>query len=164
MFGTLAATLTDPKTRALAMTGLGIGAIMLGRRKSGVSLFTTGIVGMEKQWRADNAFEGTWPERWERSIRFYEDTHSDNANRYLHMAGIPIIVTGTIGLLTTRVYSPLWFASNAAFVFGWGLNFVGHGFYEKNAPAFQDDPLSFVAGPVWDIQQFRSLRSARASA
>lgn len=159
MFGSLAARLTHPKTRALATTGLGVGALMLGRRKTGISLFLTGIVGMETQWRDQHAFEGTLAERWDRSIRFYEETHAHDTNRVLHMAGIPTIVLGTAGLLTTRVYSPLWFASNAAFIFGWGLNFVGHGFYEKNAPALQDDPLSFIAGPVWDIQQFRKLRA-----
>jgi uncharacterized membrane protein YGL010W len=42
------------------------------------------------------------------------------------------------------------------------LNFIGHGKYEKNAPAFADDPLSFIAGPVWDFQQI--LRKDGASA
>lgn len=150
----------SPKTRHLATTGLGVGALMLGKKKVGVTLFLTGLGAMERHWREEHQFEGTWPERWDHAIRFYEDTHSHSTNRYLHMAGIPTIVGGTLGLLFARPYSPLWFASNGAFIFGWGLNFVGHGFYEKNAPAFQDDPLSFVAGPVWDIQEFRKLRNA----
>jgi uncharacterized membrane protein YGL010W len=33
------------------------------------------------------------------------------------------------------------------------LNIVGHACFERRAPAFSDDPLSFVAGPVWDLQQ-----------
>lgn len=164
MFGKIAATLTHPKSRSLAVTGLGVGALLIGRRKTGASLFVSGLIGMEKQWRIEHAFEGTWADRWEQAIRFYEDTHADDMNRHLHMAGIPLIVLGSIGLLTTRAPSPLWIASNATFLFGWSLNFVGHGFYEKNAPAFQDDPLSFIAGPVWDLQQFQAMRAARNQA
>ncbi|HEY9842645.1 MAG TPA: Mpo1-like protein, partial [Candidatus Obscuribacterales bacterium] len=46
-----------------------------------------------------------------------------------------------------------WVISAVAFAGGWALNILGHSKYEKKAPAFTEDPLSFVAGPVWDIQQ-----------
>ena len=39
---------------------------------------------------------------------------------------------------------------------------MGHAAFEKNAPAFKDDPLSFLAGPVWDLQQFIGKRKAQA--
>ena len=50
-----------------------------------------------------------------------------------------------------------WGVAAGSFAFGWGLNIVGHQFFEKNAPAFKDDPLSFIAGPVWDLQQLAGL-------
>lgn len=159
MLGTLLSQISEPKKRYLAMTAGGMGALLFGRKVTGASLFVSGLIGLEKQWREDNQFTGTWSERWEHSIRFYEATHANDMNRYLHMAGIPVIVVSTVGLLAFRAPNPLWFASVAGFVGGWTLNFIGHGFYEKNAPAFQDDPLSFVAGPVWDIQEFRKLRT-----
>ena len=55
-------------------------------------------------------------------------------------------------------FRPLWFISAGAFASGWVLNIIGHGMYEKNAPAFADDPLSFIAGPVWDFTQLRSKK------
>jgi uncharacterized membrane protein YGL010W len=45
-----------------------------------------------------------------------------------------------------------------AFGVGWALNLVGHAAYEKRAPAFSEDGLSFLAGPVWDLQQFLAGR------
>ena len=51
-------------------------------------------------------------------------------------------------------------ATERAFPAGWALNLVGHAAFEKRAPAFSDDGLSFVAGPVWDLQQL--LQSRRA--
>jgi hypothetical protein len=33
------------------------------------------------------------------------------------------------------------------------LNFIGHGIFEKNAPAFADDPLSFAAAIAWDVDR-----------
>ena len=163
MLRTVLSQIQDPKKRYLAMTAGGMGALLLGRRATGASLFVSGLVGLEKQWRKDHDFSGTWAERWEHSIRFYESTHSHDMNRYLHMAGIPIIVASTGGLLFFRAPNPLWFASVAGFVGGWTLNFIGHGFYEKNAPAFQDDPLSFFAGPIWDLQEFRKMAKADAA-
>ena len=53
-----------------------------------------------------------------------------------------------------------WGVSLAAFAIGWLLNIVGHAAYEKRAPAFSEDCLSFLAGPVWDLQRlFRPARS-----
>ena len=64
-----------------------------------------------------------------------------------------MIAGGAVGLLLFSPYRPLWFISAGSFTAGWVLNFVGHGVYEKRAPAFADDPLSFFAGPVWDFKQ-----------
>ena len=78
------------------------------------------------------------------------------------MAGIPLIVGGAAGLLAFKPYRPAWTVAAGTFAVGWGLNIVGHAAFEKNAPAFKDDPLSFLAGPVWDLQQFIGKRKAQA--
>lgn len=145
----------DKKTRDLASTASGMLLVLGGRKGVGLGLFAKGLYGLEKHWQEQNHFEGDLKERWERAIRFYEETHQHPVNRKLHIVGIPIILGGTAGLLLFRPYRPAWILSAGAFAFGWALNFIGHGLFEKNAPAFADDPLSFVAGPVWDWQQLK---------
>jgi hypothetical protein len=143
-----------PEKRDLAMTAGGMLALLAGRKATAVGLFARGLAGLEQGWRAKHPeFQGGIKERWALSEQFYEETHQDETNRWLHIVGIPIIVAGTAGLLVFPSYRPMWAVSAGAFVAGWGLNFIGHGVFEKKAPAFADDPLSFIAGPVWDLRQ-----------
>lgn len=140
--------------RDLAYAGAGMAALMLGRKAAAVALFSKGVVGLEQRWRRNHPdFDGTWKQRWALSEAFYEKTHANETNRMLHIVGIPMIVGGTAGLLAFRSYSIPWAASAGLFGTGWALNFVGHGVFEKAAPALADDPLSFIAGPVWDTRQ-----------
>jgi hypothetical protein len=144
----------SPKHRNVAMAAGGLLALLGGRKITAVTLFGKGLQGLEKEWRAAHPdFEGGFSERWQKALEFYDATHKDPLNRKLHIVGIPFIVAGSLGLLLFPAYRPLWGISAASFVGGWVLNFIGHGRYEKNAPAFADDPLSFFAGPVWDFQQ-----------
>jgi hypothetical protein len=144
----------NAKTRSLVQAGLGVGSVLFGRKVVGLSMFGKGLWNLEKEWRKEHPeFRGGFAERWQRAIEFYEDTHKDPVNRKLHIIGIPMILGGTAGLLLFRPFRPLWLLSMTSFTAGWVLNFIGHGVYEKKAPAFADDPLSFVAGPVWDFQQ-----------
>lgn len=149
----LARLLTDTKTRDLACVAGGMGLLLAGSKVVALAVFGRGLVGLERRWRAKRGFTGTWSERFHRAGVFYEGTHQDPVNRALHMAGIPFVVAGAAGMLAFPAYSPPWLAAAAAFVFGWVLNFIGHGVFEKNAPAFAEDPLSFVMGPVWDLRQ-----------
>ncbi|MBL4845966.1 MAG: DUF962 domain-containing protein [Planctomycetes bacterium] len=144
------------KNRDLACVGAGMGALMAGAKLPGLALFAKGMVGLEKEWRAKREFDGTWSERFEKAAVFYEGTHQDPTNRVLHRIGIPMILGGAAGLIVFPAYRPFWLTSHALFTVGWGLNLVGHGVYEKNKPAFADDPLSFLMGPLWDLQQARS--------
>lgn len=140
----------------LLLTGGGMLALMAGRKGTAITLFSAGFKGLEDNWRQQNPdFDGDWRARWARAEAFYEETHRNETNRWLHIVGIPIIVGGTVGLLAARPWRPAWLASLGAFSVGWGLNFIGHGVFEKAAPAFRDDPLSFIAGPVWDLRQLR---------
>lgn len=151
--------------RDVALAGAGMAALLAGNKVTGVALFAKGAIGLEKQWRAKHPeFKGGMAERWQAATDFYEQTHAHPMNRKLHMAGIPLIVGGTVGLLAAPRYTPPWFLAAGSFAGGWVLNFIGHGYYEKNAPAFADDPLSFIAGPAWDIQQFAKVVTGKPAA
>ncbi len=153
--------LVPPERREVVTAGAGMVALLAGRKLTALALFGKGFAGLERQWREKHPeFQGGFADRWNEALKFYEATHQEPMNRKLHIVGIPFIVAGTAGLLLFPAYRPLWGLSAAAFVGGWVLNFIGHGKYEKKAPAFQDDPLSFIAGPVWDFQQVFRRREA----
>jgi hypothetical protein len=157
MIQSLLTQLVGSRHRDVALTAAGMVALLLGKKKTGLTLFGTGVYGLEQEWRRKHPeFQGGWAERFRLSGEFYDRTHQHRVNRWLHIAGIPLIVGGAAGLLACKPYRPLWAVSATSFAVGWGLNFVGHGFYEKSAPAFRDDPLSFVAGPVWDLTQLKN--------
>ncbi len=142
----------NSRARNNVLLASGIGSLLVGKKVAAVTLFGSGLAGFEQIWRENHPdFEGGFKERLEESLKFYEETHSDEINRKLHVVGIPIILAGTIGLLVFRPPSPLWLGSLGAFTGGWVLNFIGHGVFEKGAPAFADDPLAFLTGPVWDF-------------
>jgi hypothetical protein len=146
----------NAKKRNLAYTAGGGLLILGGRKVTGLGLFLKGTAGLEKQWREKHDFDGTFQERWDAAARFYEETHAEDTNRKLHIIGIPIILGSTAGLLIFPAYRPMWALSAGGFIFGWALNLIGHGVFEKNAPAFADDPLAFIAGPIWDWKQVRA--------
>lgn len=151
--------------RDQALAAFGGAALLTGQKLSAVAMFSRGVYGLEKQWRVRHPeFHGDFKARWQAATSFYEQTHQDPTNRTLHMIGIPLILGGALGLLATPRYSPPWVLSAGAFVGGWALNLVGHSRFEKNPPAFAEDPLSFVAGPVWDARQFVKVLRKRAAA
>ncbi|MBT9554755.1 MAG: DUF962 domain-containing protein [Myxococcales bacterium] len=152
------------KNKNVALAGLGMGALLTGQKLPALALFGKGFAGLERHWRAAHPeFAGNLEDRWEEAIRFYEATHQEKVNRKLHIVGIPMIVGGAAGLLLFSPFRPLWFVAASSFTAGWVLNFIGHGVFEKNAPAFADDPLSFLAGPVWDFRQLFRKEGERTS-
>ena len=146
----------EKKRNVLFMVG-GMGSLLAGSKLGALGLFMKGAVGLEKVWNDAHpdhkASGGGVVERWNRAIHFYESTHMNDMNRKLHIVGIPLIVGGAVGMLVFVPFGPRWIVTAGSFTGGWVLNFIGHGVFEKNAPAFADDPLSFLAGPVWDLQQ-----------
>lgn len=138
----------------LALTVGGMSALLAGCKLGGLAMFAKGVQGIERHWRSKHpGFSGGFKARWNEAVKFYEATHRHPVNRKLHIAGIPLILAGAGGLLVSPPLSPPWAASASSFAFGWALNIIGHSVFEKNRPAFADDPLSFIAGPVWDAQQ-----------
>lgn len=155
----------DRKIISVAQLVIGMGCVLAGKKGPGLGLFTKGAFELEKLYRKNHPeLEPGLKPRWRNAVAFYEETHQEETNRLLHRIGIPIIVGGTLGLLLARPYKKVWWASAIAFAGGWATNIVGHGIYERNRPAFTDDPLSFIAGPAWDVKQFLARRSAQIEA
>ncbi len=149
----------DILDRDVLSTGAGMALLVAGRKMTGLGFFARGILNLEKRWWEQH------PEvpkqlgaRWQAATKLYEETHQNKTNRRLHRIGIPMIVGGAIGLIVARPYRPLWALSATTFTAGWVLNFVGH-YYEGKSPAFAADPLSFIAGPVWDWQQDKKAKT-----
>ena len=141
----------------------GMGALCFGFKAAGLAVFAGGLFLIERDWRARHPeFRGGIGERWDEALEFYRSTHQHPTNRTLHVIGIPLIVGGAAGLFATSPVRPVWVASLATFGVGWALNILGHAGYEKRAPAFSEDGLSFLAGPVWDLQQLFSRANHRA--
>jgi len=160
MFDQFLSFLPNQKARDTATTAGGMVALLAGRKLTAIGLFAKGVYGLEQGWReAHPEFKGDLKERWDLAIENYEATHADEKNRILHQIGIPMIAGGAVGLLLFSTYRPAWFLAATTFTAGWALNIVGH-YKEGNKPAFADDPLSFLAGPVWDVQQ--TFKKARA--
>jgi hypothetical protein len=152
-------------TLGVALSVAGMTALAAGFKLTALSLFGAGVRLLEKDWRARHPdFTGDASARWQESLSFYRETHQHPTNRTLHLIGIPLIAVGAAGLFASRPLSPvtggLWAGSLGAFAAGWALNLVGHAAFEKRAPAFSDDGLSFIAGPVWDIQVMLGSRNA----
>jgi hypothetical protein len=138
----------------LLLVGGSVGLLLAGRKLSSLAMLAAGMRGLENEWRAKHPEVAPgFAARWDASTKFYEQTHQNHTNRLLHVIGIPMIVGGTLGLFVSKPLRPLWVASVVSFGVGWALNLVGHAKFEKNKPAFADDPLSFLAGPVWDFKQ-----------
>lgn len=145
------------KDRGLLLVGGGMAALLAGRKVAGLALFARGVADIETAWRAAHpGFPGGFKARWGEAVTFYEATHRNPTNRALHRVGIPLILGGALGLVAMPSYSPPWWGAAGSFAAGWALNLVGHAVYEKNRPAFAEDPLSFVAGPVWDLRQWQA--------
>jgi len=96
----------DRKTRDVACVAAGMTGVLAGRKVIGLGLFAKGLWGLERRWREERRFEGTFAERWAEAERFYEATHRHPVNRALHVVGIPMIVGGAAGLLAFRPYRP----------------------------------------------------------
>jgi hypothetical protein len=157
---------TSTARLGVALSVAGMGALCAGFKLSALSLFGAGIQQLEKDWRARHPeFAGSAADRWQASLAFYRETHQNGVNRSLHLIGIPLIAGGAAGLFISKPLSPfrgaLWAGSLGAFAAGWILNLVGHAAFERRAPAFSDDGLSFIAGPIWDLQELLKLGSAR---
>jgi uncharacterized membrane protein YGL010W len=51
-----------------------------------------------------------------------------------------------------------WKLALGLFVLGWLFQFIGHGIYEKRAPAFSKNLAHLLVGPLWVLNHFVHLR------
>lgn len=140
-------------TRALALAG--VAGLVLGAGPLAAVPFGLAMRRLEARYRARTGFDGPFDQRLARSLVYYEGTHAHPVNRALHVLGNPVIVASTLGLGVSSPFLPwtwpVYVPSLVGFTGGWAANLVGHFVFEKNRPAFEDDPLSFLSGPVWEI-------------
>lgn len=142
----------------------GMAMLLLGHKAKGLMMFGHGFYTLEQEYRKSHPhLEPGLKARWQEAVTFYEETHQNETNRTLHRLGIPVIIGGAMGLFAAKPYRLPWMVSAIAFAGGWALNILGHSKYEKKAPAFTEDPLSFVAGPVWDIKQMTNRGASLAT-
>jgi hypothetical protein len=169
MLDKLKDVLADEKSRDLALLAGGMLGVMSGAKVTPLAMAAVGLKGLERRWRAEHPeFEGDLRERWRLAIENYDATHRDPVNRVLHTVGIPMILGGVVGMMISPRWTPPWWIANGSWTAGWILNFIGHGVFEKNPPAFAQDPLSFLAGPAWDFVRLEqkvssALRGAKAA-
>lgn len=154
---------SDVRREGVRWAVTGMATLLSGQKLPALGMFARGVALLEAQWRADHPEVGPGlRDRLAAALEFYERTHQDKKNRFLHVVGIPMVVGGAVGLIAAPAFTPVWWGSAGLFVVGWQLNIAGHIFFEKNKPAFADDPLAFVAGPVWDMKQLiAGLRGRR---
>jgi len=57
-----------------------------------------------------------------------------------------------------------WKISLGLFVLGWVFQFIGHGAYEKRAPAFYKNLAHLVVGPLWVLNHVVHLRQDESAA
>ena len=107
----------------------------------------------------------------------YAAYHRDPRNIHTHFVGVPMIMLAVVVLLSRPAWqmgdlpmSPallaaqttaLWLASGIGlFVVGWVIQFVGH-YYEGRKPAFVDDLVGLVVGPLFVVAEFGFLLGLR---
>lgn len=152
----------DKKQIGTAEVIAGMGLVLCGHKVKGLALFGHGLQGLEQAYRrARPELAPGLKVRWQEAVSFYDDTHQNETNRTLHRWGIPVILGGALGLLAARPYRLPWVLAAVAFGGGWAVNILGHGKYERNKPAFTEDPLSFLAGPVWDLKQWLGHKASK---
>jgi uncharacterized membrane protein YGL010W len=109
----------------------------------------------------------------------YAEFHRDRRNIATHFVGVPMIMFGSLVLLSRPAFelgglalSPAWLVLAAlahavpggawwawglgAFVLGWVIQFVGH-YYEGRKPAFVDDLVGLFVAPMFVLLELLAL-------
>jgi len=87
-------------------------------------------------------------------LRKYEAKHQNPTNRAIHRIGVPLIVLSIPALFFSR---PLGFGMLGL---GWLLQILGHRI-EGNKPAFMQNPIFLLVGPVWVFRTIRRLLAGK---
>lgn len=76
--------------------------------------------------------------------------------------GTVLTVAYVLLYLVARVLA--WQVNLALFLLGWVFQFVGHGVYEKRSPAFFQNLIHLVVGPLWVANHILHIRPKVAAA
>jgi uncharacterized membrane protein YGL010W len=85
-------------------------------------------------------------EEW---VAEYSRSHQNPLNQLCHTIGIPMIALSVILFVAAIVVRGLWPWALGLFVFGWVLQFVGHGIERKPPEFFRDWRFLFVGLRWW---------------
>jgi len=85
----------------------------------------------------------------------YDQEHTRVWNRVLHGVGIPLVFAGVVLVLLAY-----WRGGLVSFVGGWAMLFLGHRI-EGNKPAFFQEPIHFLVGPLWVAREIKDSLSGR---
>lgn len=67
--------------------------------------------------------------------------------------GLGLAMAVVVGAMAAAAFHlPVW-AAPAAFVIGWAFQLVGHSVYEKKSPAFADNLIHLLVGPMWILKE-----------
>ena len=111
----------------------------------------------------------------------YAAYHRDPRNIHTHFVGVPMIMFAVVVLLSRPVWwlgmvpvSPALACAVAAGIFflrldvrlglfavGWVIQFVGH-YYEGRKPAFVDDVMGLLVGPLFVVAEWGFALGLRA--
>lgn len=91
-------------------------------------------------------------------VENYKAKHQHPLNKLSHSIGVPLIV------VSLPLFFVSWRSALALFVVGWTLQFIGHAI-EGNQPAFLENPLHLLVGPLWLLRRIANavglVRSSR---
>jgi len=109
----------------------------------------------------------------------YARYHTTAGNRVCHIIGIPLIMLAVVrwvgpaaavvlplylvwhpglgiamglvvaGMAAVAPQLPVW----AALVLGWIFQLAGHSLYERKSPAFADNLIHILVGPMWILKE-----------
>jgi hypothetical protein len=85
---------------------------------------------------------------------FYLREHSNRVSRRLHVIGTAFASVLALGALVSHQWTLLWGVPVAGYAFAW----IGHFFFEKNAPATFRHPLYSLLG---DFVMLRDVVTGR---
>ena len=74
--------------------------------------------------------------------------------------GVLMLVAALVIYLGARTL--VWQLCVALFIAGWVLQFVGHGAYERQAPAFYKNAVHLIVGPLWVLNHLVRVRPETA--
>jgi len=152
----------------LALLATSVVLVLAGLPALALSIFAISAALLERQWWAAHPeMERSLSARMGYSTRFYAAVHQHEANRLLHVVGIPFLWAGFPGLLAAPTYGAAWWLCWLSVLTGVLLNAAGHLLYEPDSDAWRRgeiDVLSIVTGSAWDLRQIFARDASRRAA